>query len=169
MYFNGSKVALFTGIMLGALVSGSPRANASAAQSSVIANVGNPASDACVAAGGTSEIYVDGTGAQLGLCAFDGRRIEEWTLWAALNGDGSKQAVQAFFAQAPKLPHPFGPNPASLYCSQVGGTVQSIGPDASHLSTGLCTFPDGSAIEEWALFEGPAMSPTLAKVLGGTF
>ena len=35
-------------------------------------------------------------------------------------------------------------NPASAYCEEQGGTVD--------LATGICTLPDGTAIDEWELY-----------------
>src|SRR5947209_10138829 len=45
-------------------------------------------------------------------------------------------------------------NPASQYCQQVGGTSQTL-EDQSGNQVGVCTFPDGSSIEEFTLFRGP--------------
>ena len=50
-------------------------------------------------------------------------------------------------------------NPASVYCGQVGGTTV-IKKDATGAEYGMCTFPNGSACEEWALFRGEC-KPTL--------
>lgn len=44
-------------------------------------------------------------------------------------------------------------NPASVYCGQVGGTTV-IKKDATGAEYGMCTFPNGSSCEEWALFRG---------------
>ena len=41
-------------------------------------------------------------------------------------------------------------NPASVYCEQSGGTLKI--KDTADGQTGYCTLPDGSEIEEWALF-----------------
>ena len=43
------------------------------------------------------------------------------------------------------------PNPASAYCVQKGGKL-SFQKDAAGNDTGLCTLPDGTVVEEWALF-----------------
>jgi hypothetical protein len=43
------------------------------------------------------------------------------------------------------------PNPASAYCVQKGGKL-SFQKDAAGHQTGLCALPDGTVIEEWALF-----------------
>ena len=42
-------------------------------------------------------------------------------------------------------------NPASTHCVQRGGTL-SIQKDAAGNESGLCTLPDGTAMDEWALF-----------------
>ena len=44
-------------------------------------------------------------------------------------------------------------NPASVYCGQVGGKTE-IKKDATGAEYGICTFPNGSSCEEWALFRG---------------
>ena len=42
-------------------------------------------------------------------------------------------------------------NPASKYCIDKGGTLQ-IRKDAAGNQAGWCTLPDGTVMEEWALF-----------------
>jgi putative hemolysin/predicted secreted protein len=42
-------------------------------------------------------------------------------------------------------------NPASVYCGEVGGTLE-IKKDASGGEYGMCTFANGTSCEEWALF-----------------
>jgi len=44
-------------------------------------------------------------------------------------------------------------NPASVYCGQVGGKTV-IKKDATGAEYGVCTFPNGSSCEEWALYRG---------------
>ncbi|MDD1682828.1 MAG: DUF333 domain-containing protein [Methanoregula sp.] len=44
-------------------------------------------------------------------------------------------------------------NPASVNCGQVGGTTE-IKTDTSGGQYGMCTFPNGTSCEEWALFRG---------------
>jgi putative hemolysin/predicted secreted protein len=44
-------------------------------------------------------------------------------------------------------------NPASVYCGQMGGTLE-IKTDASGGQYGMCTFANGTSCEEWALFRG---------------
>lgn len=51
-------------------------------------------------------------------------------------------------------PEPVGlANPASEYCVEEGGVLE-IRRDENGGQFGMCTFPDGSECEEWALFRG---------------
>lgn len=43
------------------------------------------------------------------------------------------------------------PNPAALYCTKKGGTL-SMEHDAAKGQVGYCHLPDGTVMEEWALF-----------------
>jgi predicted secreted protein/putative hemolysin len=52
------------------------------------------------------------------------------------------------------------PNPASVYCSQAGGTL-GIKKDASGNEYGMCTFKNGTSCEEWALFRNEGCQPGL--------
>jgi uncharacterized protein len=50
--------------------------------------IANPASEHCLALGGTLTIE-DGPGGQVGWCLLpDGRRVEEWELWRERAGSG---------------------------------------------------------------------------------
>ena len=42
-------------------------------------------------------------------------------------------------------------NPASVNCGKIGGTVE-IKKNADGSEYGMCTFPNGTSCEEWALF-----------------
>ncbi len=44
-------------------------------------------------------------------------------------------------------------NPASIYCTQVGGTL-TIEKDGAGNEYGLCTFMENRSCEEWALYKG---------------
>jgi putative hemolysin len=50
-------------------------------------------------------------------------------------------------------------NPASVYCGQVGGKTE-IKKDATGAEYGMCTFPNGSSCEEWALYRGECQPST---------
>ena len=45
------------------------------------------------------------------------------------------------------------PNPASVYCNDNGGSLD-IKTDATGGQYGMCSFPNGSTCEEWALYRG---------------
>lgn len=47
------------------------------------------------------------------------------------------------------------PNPASMYCEQKGNRLI---PSADGIQDGLCIFPDGSACDEWAYYQGECCS-----------
>jgi uncharacterized protein len=44
------------------------------------------------------------------------------------------------------------PNPASVYCEEQGGTVDLVEEEGGVV--GYCELPDGTRIEEWALYRG---------------
>ncbi|MBB3882504.1 putative hemolysin [Acetobacter oeni] len=46
------------------------------------------------------------------------------------------------------------PNPASVYCQKVGGTLE-IRKEAGG-SVGYCHLPNGRVVEEWSLFRSEA-------------
>lgn len=46
-------------------------------------------------------------------------------------------------------------NPASVFCEQQGGAVE-IRSDAAGNQYGICTFADGTEVEEWAYYRGEA-------------
>lgn len=52
---------------------------------------------------------------------------------------------------APAAPAANMPNPASVNCTDKGGTLE-IRTDASGGEVGYCVFADGSECEEWAFF-----------------
>jgi putative hemolysin len=48
------------------------------------------------------------------------------------------------------------PNPASVFCSKNGGTLE-LRQDAAGGVAGVCVFTDGSECDEWAYFRGECM------------
>jgi putative hemolysin len=54
------------------------------------------------------------------------------------------------------------PNPASVNCGNLGGTLE-IKKDASGGEYGMCTFQNGTSCEEWALFRGEGCKAGGAK------
>jgi putative hemolysin len=95
----------------------------------------NPASTYCIAQGGSLDIQTEDAG-QVGYCTLpDGQRIEEWQLYR-----NSKHPPQ------PHITAPIGkPNPAAEYCRSLNGIV--------NLADGLCTLPNGDAIDQWQLYK----------------
>jgi len=53
------------------------------------------------------------------------------------------------------------PNPASVNCVNIGGTV-GIRTDASGGQYGMCTFANGTSCEEWALYRGEGCTSGMA-------
>ena len=54
-------------------------------------------------------------------------------------------------AQAQATPGPGLPNPASVYCVELGYELRIVDADGE---VGICVFPDGTQCEEWSFFEG---------------
>jgi putative hemolysin len=80
--------------------------------------------------------------------------------------------VQPLEPAATDIPQVNMPNPASLYCEQIGNRLE-IRTAADGSQSGVCVFPDGSTCEEWAYFRGecgPAVqtNPTPAATVTAT-
>lgn len=69
------------------------------------------------------------------------------------NAKWNKHIVMPTFSPTPKPTQTYLANPASVYCTQIGGTltIQKNGAGAEY---GLCTFLDNRSCEEWALYRG---------------
>ena len=101
---------------------------------------------------GGESLMVRATEGQIGVCKLDRGEIEEWTLFrSSINME--QLAVKVYLAHPHIKAQKTLPNPASIYCHQVGGSSLPVGGPQG--SFGLCYFPDKSAIEEWTLFNGP--------------
>lgn len=129
----------------------------------------NPASTACVKAGGSLLSFAEGSwhGSQWGICSFaDNAMIGDWTLLGALQGEKSI-AVTSFLAGAWEPAEGPIEGWAALRCEARGGKVMKM-VDRLKPSVNFqtCHFEDGSQIEVWTLFAGPAGYPELAKKLG---
>jgi hypothetical protein len=112
---------------------------------SITPGLPNPATDFCVQAGGMPEIIENPDGSEYGMCTFqNGTSCEEWSLF---RGEGCKPGNVTGLA-----------NPASVYCGHQGGRTEiKKNPDGSEY--GMCTFPNGTSCEEWALFQGKGCLP----------
>jgi beta-lactamase superfamily II metal-dependent hydrolase/putative hemolysin len=82
-----------------------------------------------------------------------------WWRWFAGKPDVSNlsmvndmQGVLALgSAQVQATPVPGLPNPASVYCVELGYELRIVDADGQ---VGMCIFPDGTQCEEWSFFEG---------------
>jgi putative hemolysin len=110
----------------------------------------NPASVYCTDNGGTLEMRKDASGGEYGMCRFaDGSECEEWAYFRGECAPGAlKPSEQAGGQTSANMP-----NPASVNCTEQGGTLE-IRKDASGGEYGMCVFADGSECEEWALLRG---------------
>jgi len=80
--------------------------------------------------------------------------------------------VQTLEATGTDMPQANLPNPASVYCTQEGNTLE-IRTAADGSQSGVCVFPNGSTCDEWAYYRGecgPAtpISPTPAMTVEAT-
>ncbi len=133
----------------------------------------NPAAKSCVDLGGVLQSYVKADGGDaITLCAFNddvylNGLIEQWTLFRHKNASATpSMAVKAYLDHVAYQAPQSGPvgHPALRYCEQLGGNrfvIREISGDES----GVCEFEDGSQIEEWTLFRGPAIHQSLSKAL----
>src|SRR5208337_498186 len=114
----------------------------------VTANMSNPASVNCGNIGGTTEIKTAADGGQYGMCTFpNGTSCEEWALF---RNEGCITNVTPA-ATAPANASAGMANPASVNCGKIGGATE-IRTAADGGQYGMCTFPNGTSCEEWALF-----------------
>jgi putative hemolysin len=90
----------------------------------------------------------------------------------ALTACTAHQSQPAPASGATGKPQANMPNPASVYCTQEGNTLE-IRTSADGSQNGICIFPDGSTCDEWAYYRGecgPATqkSPTPAMAIQAT-
>ena len=124
--------------------------------------VSDPATTNCTQSGGTNEVFNLDIG-QLGACRIDNALIGSWTLMRELEGTrtiaGQKFCNKENFSQG-------GGTPASAYCVQVGGDINSYRDEGAFIDSGsFCKFEDNSRIEEWTLMRGSEIGSELAALL----
>jgi len=106
------------------------------------AQLANPASENCVAVGGTWMIENRVGGGQFGLCLFeDNRQCEEWAL---LRGDCPVGGVKVTGYVTP----------AAIYCAITGGEYAITGNSGADDEQGTCTFKDASVCDAWEYYNG---------------
>lgn len=106
------------------------------------AGLANPASQNCIAKGGTLNIEKNGSGGEFGVCLFpDNLQCEEW---AMLRGDcrNGGRKVTGFVT------------PAARYCAITGGTYKVTGGSNTPSERGTCTFKGGRTCDAAAYFAG---------------
>jgi hypothetical protein len=102
----------------------------------------NPASQHCLAQGGSLLIESDGSGGQFGVCRFDdGRQCEEWALW---RGDCPPGGVRLDGLVTP----------AARYCVLRGASYQVLSGTNLPGEQGRCRFANGTACAAGAFFNG---------------
>jgi putative hemolysin len=111
----------------------------------------NPASENCVAVGGTWSIEERVGGGQFGICLFeDNMQCEEWAL---LRGDCPVGGVKVTGYATP----------AAVYCAITGGEYAITANTGTDDEQGTCTFKDGSVCDVWDYYIGgctPGTPPT---------
>jgi len=115
----------------------------------------NPYSVNCANLGGSTQ-NLNAAAGQAGFCRFGRAMINERTLYDATRALTTVDAVQTYLRH-PNLTVGINGNPASLYCGAVGGSTLAFTDDAGN-AVGICSFSDGSSIEEWTLYRGPSDS-----------
>jgi putative hemolysin len=102
----------------------------------------NPASQNCVAKGGTLEIRKNAKG-EYGVCLFeDNRQCEEWAL---MRGDCPEGGLKITGYE----------NDAEVYCAITGGQVEGVGTE-----TPMCKRIDGTLCNAQANLDGDCPDPT---------
>ncbi|MCU0487239.1 MAG: DUF333 domain-containing protein [Anaerolineales bacterium] len=110
----------------------------------------NPASENCIAQGGTLALEERGELGQIGVCYFeDNLQCEEWAL---MRGDcpigGVK--VTGYITEAGR------------YCAITGGEYAITGNSGAEDEQGTCTFKNGLQCDAWAYYNGECSPETAA-------
>jgi len=71
----------------------------------------------------------------------------------ALTACAAPQTQTTSEPAATDMPQTGMPNPASVYCTQNGNTLEIRAADDGS-QNGICVFPDGSACDEWGYYRG---------------
>lgn len=110
--------------------------------------IANPASENCVAQGGTLSIEESGNGGQIGVCYFeDNRQCEEWALMRGECPAGGLKVTGYV-------------TPAARYCAITGGTYTITGEDNTDNEQGTCTLANGAVCDVWDYYNGACTAET---------
>jgi putative hemolysin len=122
-----------TAEMTPAMESGAGITSSTEASGTASAGLANPASQNCVAQGGTLSIETRGDGGQFGVCTFeDNRQCEEWALFRGQCPVGGLKVTGYL-------------TPAARYCAITGGSYADNGTTGADDEKGVCTFTDGKS------------------------
>jgi putative hemolysin len=115
----------------------------------------NPASENCIALGGTLSIEKRGDSGEYGVCRFeDNRQCEEWALLRGACPPGGLKVTG--YATV-----------AARYCAITGGTYRTTGNPNSEHEQGTCTLPGGQSCDVWAYFNGSCSVTLAAQAMEG--
>jgi len=119
------------------------------------AQLANPASQNCVAVGGTWTIENRVGGGQYGVCLFeDNMQCEEWAL---LRGDCPVGGLKITGYVTP----------AAVYCAITGGEYAITGNSGAEDEQGTCAFKDGSSCDAWEYYDGKCAPGSTSTAGGG--
>ena len=105
------------------------------------AQLANPASQRCVASGGSLQIEQRPDGGQFGVCVFEeNRQCEEWALF---RGECPKSGLRVTGYVSP----------AGRYCAITGGRYAVVTESAA-VETGVCSLPGGKTCGAAAYYAG---------------
>jgi putative hemolysin/plastocyanin len=103
---------------------------------------GNPASEYCIAQGGTEKFQKRGDGGEYGVCLFgDNRQCEEWAMYNGYCPVGGVK-VGGYSTDA------------AVYCAILGGTYTATGNNGAADEQGTCSLPSGVTCDVWDLWNG---------------
>jgi len=112
------------------------------------AQIANPASENCIAQGGTLQFETRGDDGQFGVCYFeDNYQCEEW---AMLRGECPVGGIKVTGYLTP----------AERYCAITGGTYTITGNSGSDDEQGTCTLKDGTICDVWDYYNGKCSAGT---------
>lgn len=133
---------LGAGLFAGCAASSAPGPAAGSQVPSAPAQRANPASQHCIAKGGTLSIQKNGTGGEYGVCGFvDNRQCEEWAMLRGQCPVGGIRVTGYVTAVA-------------RYCAITGGQYTVTGRSNLTDEQGVCVFASGTRCDAGAYFNG---------------
>jgi len=103
---------------------------------------GNPASQNCVAKGGSLSVVKDGSGVEYGLCGFsDNRQCEEWAMFRGECPVGGLRVTSYV-------------TPTARHCAISGGQYTVTSASNTPAEQGTCAFKSGKSCDARAYYEG---------------